>query len=206
MPKGSLANATSAASNISISKVKSLVNPSAQKISGKVSRSRNVTGETVQLSKGELAKLHANYAGDKVFAKGAVTEALKGIDALKVLPAERRREIANEIWPGYNKRLHQSGFEAFTELKWNQLHAEILQEAAFEMTEDEIRVMDEQIVAALEQIVTSGKPSIKAKLESDTSTEGYRKQANFWREEHGRAVERNKRLNELKYEPFHHLR
>lgn len=80
------------------------------------------------------------------------------------------------------------------------LYAEILQEAEFEMTEDEVRKMDEQIVAALEQIVASGKPSIKAKLESDTSTEGYRKQANFWREEHGRAVERNKRLNELKYE------
>lgn len=200
VPKGSLANATSAASNTSISQTEPIVNPSAQEISDKVRRSRTTTGEVVQLSKGELAKLHANYAGDKVFAKGAVNEALKGIEALKVLPAERRREIANEIWTGYNKRLHQQGFETFTELKWNQLHAEILQEAAFEMTEDEIRVMDEQIVAALEQIVASGKPSIKAKLESDTSTEGYRKSANFWREEHGRAVERNKRLNELKYE------
>ena len=30
-----------------------------------------------------LAELHANYAGDKVFAKGAVTSALKGIDALQ---------------------------------------------------------------------------------------------------------------------------
>jgi hypothetical protein len=38
-----------------------------------------------------------------------VTEVLKGIDALKVLSAERRREIANEIWTGYNKRLHQQG-------------------------------------------------------------------------------------------------
>ena len=74
-----------------------------------VRHSRKATGDTVQLSTGEIAKLHANYAGDKVFAKGAVTE-------------------------------------------------------------------------------------------------GYRKAANFWREEHGKAVERNKRLNELKYEPFHHLR
>ena len=74
-----------------------------------VRRSRTTTGEVVTLSKGEMAKLHANYAGDKVFAKGAVTEALKGIDALKALSAERRREIANEIWTGYNKRLHQQG-------------------------------------------------------------------------------------------------
>ena len=76
MPKGSLANATSAASNISIPKVKSLVNPSVQEISGKVSRSRNVTGDTVVISKGELAKLHANYAGDKVFVRKSVTEAV----------------------------------------------------------------------------------------------------------------------------------
>ena len=167
---------------------------------GGVRRSRTTTGETVTISKGELAKLHANYAGDKVFAKGAVTEALKGIDALKVLSAERRREIANEIWTGYNKRLHQQGFEMFTELAWHQIHAEILQESGFEMSEDEVAKMDEQIVNALHQIVASGKPSIKAKLESDTSTEGYRKQAQFWRDEHGKAVEYHKRLNTLKFE------
>jgi hypothetical protein len=68
------------------------------------------------------------------------------------------------------------------------------------MDEDAVRVMDEQIVAALEQIVASGKPSIKAKLESDTSTEGYRKQAEFWQGEHSKAVEYHKRLNSLKYE------
>ncbi|MBQ8340957.1 MAG: hypothetical protein IJY22_01095, partial [Clostridia bacterium] len=120
---------------------------------GGVRRSRNVTGETVTISKGEMAKIHANYAGDKVFAKGAVTEALKGIDALKVLSAERRREIANEIWTGYNKRLHQQGFEMFTELAWHQIHAEVLQESGFEMSGDEVAKMDEKIVAALHQIV-----------------------------------------------------
>ena len=169
-------------------------------LSGKVRRSRNVTGETVTISKGEMAKLHANYAGDKVFAKGAVTEALKGIDALKVLSAERRREIANEIWTGYNKRLNEQGFAMFTEIMWHQMHAEILQESGFEMSEDEVAKMDEQIVAALHQIVASGKPSIKARLESATSTEGYRKQAQFWRDEHSKAVEYHKRLNALKYE------
>ena len=30
---------------------------------------------------------------------------------MKALSAERRREIANEIWTGYNKRLHQQGFK-----------------------------------------------------------------------------------------------
>lgn len=34
--------------------------------SSKVQKSRKQTGETVTISKGEMAKLHANYAGDKV--------------------------------------------------------------------------------------------------------------------------------------------
>ena len=162
--------------------------------------SRNVTGETVTISKGEMAKLHANYAGDKVFAKKDVAAAVKTIDALQKLPAAMRNELVTHLWTGYNERLNQQGFEMFTELAWHQIHAEVLQESGFEMSEDDVAKMDEQIVAALHQIVASGKPSIKAKLESDTSTEGYRKQAQFWRDEHGKAVEYHKRLNSLKYE------
>ena len=154
----------------------------------------------VTLSRGELAKLHANYAGEKVFARQSVVEAVKKIDAFNKLPGSLRNEFINRLWKGYNERLHQQGFEQFTEVMWHQLHAEILQETGFDMTEDEIRVMDEQIVNALHAIIASGKPSIKAKLESATSTEGYRKQAEFWREEHGRAVERHKQLGTLKYE------
>ena len=154
----------------------------------------------VTLSRGELAKLHANYAGEKVFARQSVVEAVKKIDAFNKLPGSLRNEFINRLWKGYNERLHQQGFEQFTEVMWHQLHAEILQETGFDMTEDEIRVMDEQIVNALHAIIASGKPSIKAKLESATSTEGYRKQAEFWREEHGRAVERHKQLGSLKYE------
>ncbi|MBR6728111.1 MAG: hypothetical protein IKM08_07935 [Clostridia bacterium] len=68
------------------------------------------------------------------------------------------------------------------------------------MTDGQI-VFDKDIAAMLEELTTdTGKLSIKAKLESDTSTEGYRKQAQFWRDEHGKAVEYHKRLNTLKYE------
>ena len=70
------------------------------------------------------------------------------------------------------------------------------------MSEDEVAKMDEQIVAALHQIVASGKPSIKAKLENDTSTEGYRKQAQFWRDEHSKAVEYHKRRKCEKCKPL----
>ena len=158
------------------------------------------SGDVVMLSKGEKAKLHANYAGDKVFDKKSVKDALSGIEAFQKLPAEIRNEFVNSIWTGYNRRLHSQGFELFTDIMWDQLHATVLQENGFEMTEDEIRVMDEQIVEALNRIVASGKPSIKAKLESATSTEGYRKQANYWREEHSRVVERNKLLGRVKFE------
>ena len=123
--------------------------PSAQENFDKVRRSRTASGDVVTISEGELAKLHANYAGEKTFAKKDVVDALKGVEALKVLPAARRTEIANEIWKGYNQRLHQQGFEMFTELAWHELHAEVMQETSFEMSDDAIRAMDEQIVAAL---------------------------------------------------------
>ena len=165
---------------------------------GRVLFSRKSAGGVVTISEGEMAKLHANYAGDKVFDKKSVSEALASIDAFKKLSPEIRRDFVDRIWKGYNQRLHQQGFEQFTEMMWEKLHATIMQEVAYDelgnMTEEKYaeaeRVMDEQIVAALHQIVASGKPSIKAKLESATSTEGYRKQAQFWRDEHARVVER----------------
>ncbi|MBQ5362314.1 MAG: hypothetical protein IIU63_03110, partial [Clostridia bacterium] len=165
-----------------------------------VRRSRAATGEVVTLSKGQIAALQANYHGEKVFVKKDVTTALKGIEALQGLPAEVRNDFINRVWTGYNKHLHQQGFERFTEVIWHHIHAAVLQENGFEMTEAEIAKMDEQIVNALHQIVASGKQSIKAKLESATSTEGYRKQANYWREEHTRTVERNKLLGRVKFE------
>ncbi len=175
---------------------------------GRIKQSRKSNGDTVTISKGEMAKLHANYAGDKVFAKKSVADALASIDAFQKLPTKIREDFVNSIWRGYNVRLNQQGFDLFTELAWHQLHATIMQEVGYDelgtMTEEAYaeaeRKMDEQIVAALHQIVASGKPSIKARLESDTSTEGYRKKADFWREEHSRTVERNKLLGEVKFE------
>jgi hypothetical protein len=156
--------------------------------------------ETVTLSKGQIAALRANYEGDKVFTKKEVAAAISTIDALQKLPAKERSVLSTYLWRGYNERLNEQGFEQFTEIMWHRIHAEILQENGFEMSEDEIVHMDEQIVNALEQIVKSGKPSVRARLESATSTEGYRKQADFWRGEHSKAVQRNKQLNSLKFE------
>ena len=93
----------------------------------RVRRSRTTTGEVVTLTKGELAKLHANYAGDKVFIKKDVAAAIKTIDALQKLPAAMRNELVTHLWTGYNERLNEQGFETFTELAWHQIHAEVLQ-------------------------------------------------------------------------------
>ncbi len=188
--------------------VRARLNEDPHYFSKKIQHSRKATGDTVTISKGEMAKLHANYAGEKVFDKKSVKDALASVEAFQKLPSKLRTEFVNRIWTGYNQRLHQQGFEQFTEVMWHQLHATIMQEVGYDelgtMTEDQYaeaeRVMDEQIVAALHQIVASGKPSVKARLESDTSTEGYRKQANYWREEHARVVERNKALGRIKYE------
>ncbi|MBQ2757524.1 MAG: hypothetical protein IJF31_03475, partial [Clostridia bacterium] len=87
---------------------------------GYVSRSRNVS-ETVTLSKGELAKLHANYAGEKVFARQSVVEAVKKIDAFAKLTGKQRNAFINRLWKGYNERLHQQGFDMFTD-NFNRLY------------------------------------------------------------------------------------
>ena len=104
---------------------------------GKVSRSRNVS-ETVTLSKGQIAALRANYEGDKVFTKKEVAVAISTIDALQKLPVKERSELVTHLWRGYNERLNEQGFEQFTEIMWHRIHAEILQENGFEMSEDEI--------------------------------------------------------------------
>jgi hypothetical protein len=59
---------------------------------GDVRRSRSITGETVTISKGELAKLHANYAGDKVFIKKDVDAAIQTIDAAGKIHLANREE------------------------------------------------------------------------------------------------------------------
>ena len=56
--------------NISITENQSVVNHSAQENSDTIRRSRAATGEVVTISKGEMAKLHANYAGKKVEKRG----------------------------------------------------------------------------------------------------------------------------------------
>ena len=153
--------------------------------------------EKVTMSRGQLAALRANYRGDKVFTLKDVKAALLDIDALKELTPEQRDEIEHTLWRGYNGRLHQEGYDIFTKIMRHKLHTKILQEA--HMTDIEMDELDKQIVAALQKIVESGKISIKARLENDTSTEGYRKQVSFWCGEHDRAIERNKLLGRVKY-------
>ena len=59
---------------------------------GRVNRSRSITGEVVTISRGEMAKLHANYAGDKVFIKKDVDAAIQTIDATGKIHLANREE------------------------------------------------------------------------------------------------------------------
>ena len=146
--------------------------------------------DTVNISKGELAKIKANYKSDKVFNKNDVVKAINSIEYIAGIRPQLRNELINRVWKGYNERLDMAGYEKFTEVMYHRIHATILQETSFEMNDSDIVKMDEQIAQALVKIVESGKPSEKAKLESATSTEGYRKQAEYWRNEHIQANER----------------
>ena len=106
--------------------VRARLNEDPHYFSKKIQRSRKATDDTVTISKGEMAKLHANYAGEKVFDKKSVKDALASVEAFQKLPSKLRTEFVNRIWAGYNQRLHQQGFEQFTEVMWHQLHAEVL--------------------------------------------------------------------------------
>ena len=75
-----------------------------------IKKSRKQTGETVTLSKGQIAALRANYEGDKVFTKKEVAAAISTIDALQKLPVKERSELSTYLWRGYNERLNEQGF------------------------------------------------------------------------------------------------
>ena len=85
---------------------------------GKVNEcSVRVIFKSVNVSLCKAYNVTGTKALSRIVREEQETAALKGIDALKVLPAARRAEIANEIWRGYNKRLHQQGFELFTKIR-----------------------------------------------------------------------------------------
>ena len=148
--------------------------------------------DRVTITKGALAKLKANYEGEKVFNKKDISAALNNIEALNVLSKSERYSLASKLFEGYNIRLDSEHYEQFSEIMYNKIRARILQESDFELSAEETSIMDEQIVKALNDIVASGKESTRAKLEYSVSGEGLKKQADYWRSEYNRASEQIK--------------
>ena len=148
--------------------------------------------DRITVSRGQLAKLKANYKGEKQFNRKDIETALGKIDALKILSRKDRNELISKLFHDYNIRLDSEGYEKFGEIMYEQIHTRILQESEREPSEDDVRVIDEQIVKALGEIVASGHDTVKAKLEYSVSKEGLKKQADYWREEHDRALEQIK--------------
>ena len=132
-----------------------------------IRHSHKSTSDTdrVTITKGALAKLKANYEGEKVFNKKDISAALNNIEALNVLSKSERYSLASKLFEGYNIRLDAEHYEQFSEIMYNKIRARILQESDFELSAEETSIMDEQIVKALNDIVASGKESTRAKLE-----------------------------------------
>ena len=74
--------------------------PKTDKNSAKRGTSTVADIDKIEVSRGKLEQMRANYKGDKVFYKKDVVAALKGIDALAKLPADMREDIANRLWRG----------------------------------------------------------------------------------------------------------
>ena len=148
--------------------------------------------DRITVTKGSLAKLKANYEGEKVFNKKDVAAAVEKIDALKILSRSEREKLVAKLFEGYNVRLDSQHYEQFSEIMYHQIHARIMQESEFELTVDEVVKINEQIVKALNEIVASGKESSRTKLEYSVSQDGLKKQADHWRSEYNRASEQIK--------------
>lgn len=191
-------------STIIISNSDQIVNPSAQENSGKVSRSRSTTGEAVTLSKGQLAKLKANYHGEKVFDKPKIVEALMDIECMEHLKPATVNRLVDELWKGFNGRLGASGYQLQAQVVWDTIHTAIIEEAGDYLLDQEYRFkepvlmkMEMQITNALERIVREARPSKAAQQKA--ATDKLREQAAYWRDEHTRVVERTKALPKLSY-------
>lgn len=164
-------------------------------VKGNIKKSQKAspsTDDRITISRGELAKLKANYEGEKQFNKKDIQNALGKVEALKVLSRKEKNELVTKLFQGYNIRLDSEGYERFSELMYHKIHARILQESDFELSAEELRSADEQIVNALREIVDTGHDSIKTKLEQSVSQDGLKKQADYWKNEHKRATEQIK--------------
>ena len=95
-------------------------------------RSSKTGKDTVEMSRGEIEKLRANYQSEKVFDKKGVSDALNGIPMFKKLPSDVRGKLIESIWTGFNE--HRA-YDKYIEVMTERLYATIMQETDFELYE-----------------------------------------------------------------------
>ena len=95
-------------------------------------RSSKTGKDTVEMSRGEIEKLRANYMSEKVFDKKGVSNALNGITIFKKLPSDVRGKLIESIWTGFNE--HRA-YDRYIDVTTERLYATIMQETDFELYE-----------------------------------------------------------------------
>ena len=92
-------------------------------VKGNIKKSQKAspsTDDRITISRGELAKLKANYEGEKQFNKKDIQNALGKVEALKVLSRKEKNELVSKLFQGYNIRLDAHGYETFSELMFDK--------------------------------------------------------------------------------------
>ena len=138
-------------------------------------RSSKTGKDTVEMSRGEIEKLRANYQSEKVFDKKGVSDALNGITMFKKLPSDVRSKLIESIWTGFNE--HRA-YDRYIEVMTERLYATIMQETDFELYELDVKEskdaemqLKDEIKLALQRIVDGAKESTYAKMQKKAYAE-----------------------------------
>ena len=131
-------------------------------------RSSKTGKDTVEMSRGEIEKLRANYMSDKVFDKKGVSDALNGITMFKKLPSDVRGKLIESIRTGFNE--HRA-YDRYIEVTTERLYATIMQESDFELYELDMKEskdaemqLKDEIKLALQNIVDEADESTLSKM------------------------------------------
>ncbi len=110
-------------------------------------------------TRGQHAAFMAEYHGEKVFTKKLVSDELLKIEEIKNLPAKVREKLINDVWEGYNNRLHADGYELYTEIMWEKIPELIDSHNEVKMVEEELEFLNSRLVEALSRIVDGARPA-----------------------------------------------
>lgn len=93
-------------------------------------RSSKTGRDTVEMSRGEIAKFRPNYTSDKTFNKRKISEALNDISLISKLPANVRNELVQSLWKCFNE--HRA-YDIYSKVMTEQIYATVMQETGFEL-------------------------------------------------------------------------